>query len=215
MKNILYKLEMIFLRGHFLFWAIAMMYLIFFIILWTKWSHAYNNIVNTPNMVAKDVRTNVQYWKYNQLVTAYATQIKEMQARGYSDTRILDLLALKSMECNRYDGLCYWHNNLDLWPFQINKIHKDEWITSANLMRTNQLEGLFKFQLTYANKLVQSYEDRFCGKEHFDYVGVKYTNENRFKCIAKSYNGSPRYKYTYAELGWLKRQIISDLLFDK
>jgi len=82
-------------------------------------------------------------------------------------------------------------------------------------MSSNQLEWLFKFQLTYANSLVQSYEDRFCGIEHFKIVWVKYTNENRFKCIAKSYNWSKRYKYTYAEIWWLKRQIISDLLFNK
>lgn len=167
------------------------------------------------NETHADLNTTIKYGKYHQAVTVYDAQVEEMKNRGYNNTRILDLLANKAMECNKFSWLCYWKNNADLWPFQINQVHREQYNHSLYLMKNNKLSELYKYQLTYANWLIQSYEDRFCWKEAFDYIGRKYTNERRYKCVAKSYNWHPRYKTTYAELWWLKRQLISDYLFNK
>jgi hypothetical protein len=129
-----------------------------------------------------------------------------MKARGYSNTRILDLLALKSMECNSYTS-CVWMGWNDIWPFQINKIHKEQYSHSLSLHKQKEFAKLYLYQLSYANGLVDSYMTRFC-----DIKRAK-TNENRFKCVAVSYNGHPRYKHTYKKIWWLKRQMISDYLF--
>jgi len=79
----LHTLEKIFLKWRFALGVVVAINLVFFIIIWTEHSDAYNNIPNTPSMNIKNIHTNIKYWKYNQLVTAYATQIKEMQKRGY------------------------------------------------------------------------------------------------------------------------------------
>lgn len=159
-----------------------------------------------------DLKGTIHTWRNLQAVTGYKTQVVEMVKRGYSPTRILDLLALKSMECNRWDGRCIGLNEADLWPFQINRIHKEQYNHSKYLMDSYLLWELYLFQLTYANKLVNSYGNRYCWAHIFAQIGRTYTNERRFKCVAVSYNGSPRYKKTYAFLGWKKRQMISDWL---
>ena len=150
--------------------------------------------------VKADLDTIIVYWKYNQAVTVFDTQVKTMYKKWYKLTKILDLLALKSMECNRYDWLCYWHYNLDLGPYQINKIHIEQYNVSYKFMKEKKLWELFNYQLEYANWLIDSYEKRFCGKHIFDYIWRTYTNKRRFQCVAKSYNWSPRYKYMYGML---------------
>jgi len=153
----------------------------------------------------------IQYWPYNQAVTVFDDQVKEMKARWYSKTKILDLLALKSMECNRYDWNCIGIKGRDIWPFQINNIHREQFKKSKVLLNNREWAKLFNYQLTYANWLVNSY-DRFCNQEAFQYVWKIYNNEERFKCIAKTYNWSPRYKYTYAKIGYKKRVMIKEYL---
>jgi hypothetical protein len=49
-----------------------------------------------------DLQTNYRYGKYNQAVTVFDTRVETMKKRGYSDTKILDLSAILTMECNRY-----------------------------------------------------------------------------------------------------------------
>jgi len=125
----------------------------------------------------------IQYWPYNQAVTVFDDQVKEMKARWYSD----------------------------IWPFQINNIHREQFKKSKVLLNNREWAKLFNYQLTYANWLVNSY-DRFCNQEAFQYVWKIYNNEERFKCIAKTYNWSPRYKYTYAKIGYKKRVMIKEYL---
>jgi len=157
-----------------------------------------------------DLHTSVRWWKYNQAVTVYKPQVQEMIARWYSRTRILDILGLKNMECHQYNGDCVGMNFADYWPFQINRIHKEIFDNSLKYRQSEDRSWLFRYQLTYANELVESYDARFCWEHIFKQIGRTYTNENRFKCVAVSYNGSPRYKHTYKKIAWLKRQIISD-----
>ena len=157
-----------------------------------------------------NLSTQLNNW---QAITIYWKQLEEMKARWYSNTRILDLLTIKSLECNSYTS-CVWFNANDIWPFQINKIHKEEYNQSFLYHNSKDYGSLFLYQLTYANKLVQSYEDRFCGEHIFKEIGKKYTNEARFKCVAVSYNWHPKHKYAYKLNGWAKRQVISEYLFD-
>lgn len=151
------------------------------------------------------------YWG-SKLVTVYDDQVKEMINRGYSKTKILDLLTLRTMECNRYDGLCYWIKNRDLGFFQINIIHIEQYRKSLKLMKQRKSWELFLYQLDYASKLYDSYQDRFCWQHIYKQIGKTYTNKRHFTCIAYSYNGSPRYKYAYAKIGWLKRLKVKEYL---
>jgi len=144
----------------------------------------------------------IKWGKYNQPVMVFDSQVNEMVKRGYSLTRILDLLTIKTMECNRYDGKCFNWN--DVWPFQINKIHKLQYIKSHDLFYSGA--KLFKYQLTFADSLLSFYMDNYCD--------LKWSKDNktRFKCIAISYNGHPRYKVDYANLWWEKREMIKEYI---
>lgn len=164
------------------------------------------------NNTKANLETSIKVWNYNQAITVYDKQVKEMISRWYSKTKILDLLAIKSMECNRYDWLCYWRNNNDVWPFQINKIHREQYNHSLYLMKKNKLWALFLYQLDYASKLYDSYNERFCWPHIFDTIFRVYTNERHYKCIAVSYNWHPKLKYFYAYAGWKKREVIKEYL---
>ena len=159
-----------------------------------------------------------------QAVTVHGAQLEEMKARKYDNTRILDLLMAKSMECHQYDWNCIWflrdkkwriiepRKIIDYWPFQINRIHTKQFNESLVYKSNKDWWGLFKYQLNYANKLIQSYEDRYCGQHIFEEIGRTYTNERRAKCVYSSYNWSKNKDY-YAKIAWEKRKIISDYLF--
>lgn len=180
----------------------------------TQWLISYNCDIEKISSIVDNVKTKsieyeeqgyyseIKWGKYKQPVQVFDTQVNEMIKRWYKLTRILDLLTIKTMECNRYDWKCFNWN--DVWHFQINKIHKLQYIKSHELFY-NSWE-LYKYQLSYANELVESYMDRFCDwKRAWD-------NETRFKCIAKSYNWHPRYKQTYADLWWAKRKLITEYI---
>lgn len=154
------------------------------------------------NKEAPNLQTSVKWGKYNQAVTWYTTQINEMINRWYSKTRILDLLAFKSMECNSYKWDCIWIKANDVWPFQINKIHREQYDDSLALIKSKEWAVLYRYQLRYANQLVESYMQRFCKWEYAK------TNKKRFQCVAVSYNWHPRYKHTYKQIAWEKRKII-------
>lgn len=163
------------------------------------------------NTQAPDLQSSVQYWQYNQAVTAYTNQINEMIARWYTKTQILDLLAIKSMECNSYTS-CLWINASDVWPFQINRIHTDQYNKSIQLHYDKKYAELYLYQLTFSKWLIDSYMDRFCNESAHNSVGKKYTTESRFKCVAVSYNWHPTKKVIYSKIGWEKRKIIKEYL---
>jgi len=153
------------------------------------------------------------------LITVYPEQVKEMVKRWYSKTKILDLLALKTMECNRYDWMCYWIKNRDLWPFQINMIHKEAYKHSLLLMKQNKRAELFLYQLDFASDMYDRFNANFCWYHIFKQINKKYSNRKHFRCIAYSYNWSPRYKYAYDNIGWLKRakvkMYVNSLFYNK
>jgi hypothetical protein len=198
-----------------LFFALSL--IIFSLVNWN--TEARQPIEFRFNEGVEDLQTSVQYKGYNQAVTAYKAQIETMIKNWYSATRVLDLLGIKSMECNRYDWLCKWidrnsGNLIDIWPFQINRIHREQFNKSLELFEQDKRAELFLYQLDYANQLVQSYEDRFCGERIFSLIGRDFTNEGRFKCNAVSYNWHPTWKQIFSELAWEKRKIISDWLVE-
>lgn len=139
------------------------------------------------------------------LITVYDRQIEIMQHYWYSKTRILDLLALRSMECNLSNWKCKWLNNQDIWPFQINIIHTENYNKSLELW--NDEEKLFKYQLKVANDLLNSYEKNFCWEKHFKAIWKTYNNEERFKCYARCFNWWPN-RVSYAKRWLVQREIV-------
>jgi len=151
-------------------------------------------------------------WNWRELgLSIYGSQLEEMKKRGYSNTRILDLLSIKSQECNNYTS-CVWIAGRDIWPFQINQIHKEQFSLSYKLHNEEKFGELFLSQLTFANWLIQIYEDRFCGEEIFKEIWKVYSNKARLKCVAVSYNWWPD-RVNYSHKVWLKREVIADYLF--
>lgn len=139
------------------------------------------------------------------LVTVYDKQIKVMKKYWYSKTRILDLLALRSMECNLQNWKCKWLNNSDIWPFQINNIHTENYNKSLELW--NNEEKLFEYQLKVANDLLNSYEKNFCWEKHFKAIWKTYNNEERFKCYARCFNWWYN-RVSYAKRWLVQREIV-------
>ena len=66
---------------------------------------------------------------------------------------------------------------------QINKIHKEQYNKSWGYYNNEDWGGLFKYQLTYANQLLDSYEKRFCSEEIHNLINKQYTNKSRWECI--------------------------------
>lgn len=163
-------------------------------------------IYKRPNIESTQIKWNNRV--YN--VQVWNDRVKTMEGLGYSKTRILDLLAIMNMECGSYTGKCFNWN--DIWPMQINKIHKEQYNKSWEYYNKEDWGGLFLYQLDYANKLLDSYDERFCGAHIFKQIGRTYTNKRHFECIGKSYNGHPRYKYAYVQLGWERRGVIKTIL---
>lgn len=162
-----------------------------------------------------------------QAVTAYQSQVLEMWDRWYNRTRILDILMSKSMECHAYHWNCIWYARdknfkliyplqiVDYWPFQINKIHKEVFNNSLSYKEKEDWAGLFKYQLTYANGLIESYMNNNCKWEYAELYKLKgeTTNERRAKCVYIHYNGSSN-KVLYANIAWRKRVAINEWLIN-
>lgn len=144
-------------------------------------------------------------------VQVWGDRVETMRNMWLSETRILDLLAIMNMECWSYKWACFNWN--DIWPMQINKIHKEQYNKSWEYYNKQDWGGLFIYQIQYANQLVQSYEDRFCWRHIFDLIWKEYSNQRRWNCVGKSYNWHPRYKYAYMKLGWERREIIKQMMW--
>ena len=170
----------------------VLLFIMLFLVIWVKevfWD--YNWVLKWPKV----------WWA----VTVYDKQVKIMQDRWYSKQRILDLLAIQSMECNLYNWNC--KSSSDIWNFQINQIHKNEYNKSAKLLKTKKYGELYKYQLTYANWLLDSYEKSFCSKENIIWKFWKYSEKLRVECYWRMYNWSKK-KVTYWKMLWQKREMI-------
>ena len=139
------------------------------------------------------------------VVIVWDKQVKEMQDRGYSKTRILDLLAIQSMECNDFQWKC--KSSSDIWHMQINQIHKEQYKKSVKLLKAKKYWELYKYQLTYANWLLDSYWKSFCSKENIIWKFWKYSEKLRVECYGRAYNGS-KTRITYWKMLWDKRKMI-------
>ena len=155
----------------------------------------------------------VKFWKYNQAITIFDKQIKTLQDLWYSDTRIIDLLAIRTMECNSYKWDCKWMYSSDIWSFQLNPIHKVEYKKSQELFNKKKWWELFIYQAKKANIMLDSYEKRFCSEKIFNEIWRTYNQDERFKCYARAYNWSSK-KKSYAELALLKRQVVEKYYLD-
>ena len=148
---------------------------------------------------------DVEYYGSKKLVTVYDNQFEAIQNKWYDFTRLLDILAIRSTECNKINWDCLWIWWADYWPFQINQIHRKQYLKSFEFRRNKDWEWLFNYQLDYANWLVESYMKRYCRWER-----VK-TNKERFECVYRAYNWSKNKRF-YAKIAWKKREKIKDYI---
>ena len=158
------------------------------------------------------ISSEIVYWDYHWIlktpkmyyaVTVYDKHYKEMKKKWYTKTRILDLLAIQSMECSLYNWHCL--NSSDVWFFQINQIHRKQYTKSVKLLKQKKYWDLYKYQLVYAKWLVDSYEKSFCSQESFDAIWKARTNKER---VGRMYNWHPKHKKIYWKLLWKKREMI-------
>lgn len=165
-----------------------------------------------------DLNTLYQGWKYKHTLTVYIEQVRAMQRQGWSNTDILDLLAIRTVECNAwYKWDCFyrnWKEAGDVWPFQINQIHEVQYTTSWRLYRQGKFGELFLYQMRFAHGLNQDKMRRFCDWKW------SITNERRFKCVARNYNGNvaiagngKQVRDNYKEKAWKARGIIKNYLY--
>lgn len=172
-----------------------------------------NGCIQESKIEAKDSKQTLKWNNRLYNVEVHKDRIQTMKDMWLSDTRILDLLAILNMECGNYTGKCF--NGNDIWPFQINKIHKKQYHTSWMYYDKQDWGRLFTYQLQYANKLVESYEQGNCKPEYIEkyWVGETY-NQKRWRCIAFHYNGHPKYKFAYNKLGWERRELIKQAIYE-
>jgi hypothetical protein len=152
----------------------------------------------------------IKFGKYYQAITVFDKQVEFLIKKWYNKTRIIDIITLWSMECAKPNWDCKnWTS--DIWPMQINQIHRKEYKHSKKLFDKKKYDELYKYQVEYVNRLIDSYEKWNCSEEAFEAIWRKKTNEERFKCIARSYNWSYK-KVSYGELAWIKRNNIKKYL---
>lgn len=165
------------------------------------------------NYSRADFNSTIQWWKHKKPVIVYDKQLDILIEKWYSTTRILDIMTLKTNECNNYEWKCIWYNKewvwVDYWHFQINKIHKEQ--VKKTLELWEDPKAHFIYQLEYVNLLIDSYEKRFCNADNITAKYWKRSNKERFKCVARVYNGSS-FKKSYGEWSWLKREEMKDYI---
>ena len=210
--NALDKFERKYIKWDFIYIVLAI-----FAVIWIF--HTVTREVEVIDKVqAKEVKdvlevkkTTIKWNNRVYAVQVWWDRVETMRNMWLSETRILDLLAIMNMECGSYKWDCFNWN--DIWPMQINKIHKEQYNKSWEYYNNQDWGGLFEYQIQYANQLVQSYEDRFCGRHIFDLIWKEYSNQKRWNCVGKSYNWHPRYKYAYMDLWWIRRQEIKKMMW--
>lgn len=160
-----------------------------------------------------DYYNEVKFGKYNQAIIVYDKQVDTLVELWYDTKRIIDLLTLKSMECNSYKWDCIWLYNPDIWHFQINSIHKIVYKESRKLFKAEKWSELFIYQVKYVNGMLDWYNKNNCSKDSFDTIWKEYNNKERFKCFARSYNWWIK-KKSYAQLAWIKREFIREYIIN-
>jgi len=123
------------------------------------------------------------------------------------------LASVNAIECWRDDGFCY--SSSDVWPFQINQIHKVAYAHSVYLIREkDDYEELFDYQMLRTYKRMLSQVDRFDlwdlkDKTRAYRLFIFHNGNNKLTC-----NGRER-KYYYADK-WIKvRKMLIDLYINK
>ena len=171
-----------------------------------------NNILKIKKGNYNDYTDIVNYNNRKYSVNLWKERTQKIIEKYWKDQeKVLDLLTIMTLECNKKDWLCFNWN--DIWPFQINKIHKEWYNKSYQLYLNKKSNELFDYQLEKASELLDSYNKNLCKPEYIKKYWVWDTyNKKRWRCIAFNYNGHPKYKFAYNKLGWKKRMIIKKYL---
>ena len=174
-------------------------------------------VFSINNYVANaDYSSHIMWGKNKKPVIVYDKQLDILINRWYSLTRILDILALKTNECNDYEWKCIWYHQatktpMDYGHFQINVIHKE--IVEKTKENWDNPKLHFKIQLTYVNKLLDSYEKWYCSTKSIVWKYWYWSNQLRVECIGRLYNWSS-FKKSYWQWTWLKRENLKKYVKD-
>lgn len=168
---------------------------------------AFSNIDNTN----ADFYKEVKFGKYNQAIIVYDDQVQWLKKLKYSTWEIIDLLTLKAMECNSYKWDCIWMYWPDIWSYQINSIHKEQYKKSRELFKQKKWWELFIYQSKFAKSLIESYKKWNCSEKSFQKVKRKFSEEEQFRCVSISYNWS-KTKKSYAKLALIKRKYVKEYI---
>lgn len=177
-----------------------------------KISKQINNIKMWKS-IDEDIMTSIKYnWKSSSLHIWKNRTATILEKYWNNKDKVLDLLTIMTMECNRDNGNCL--NSSDIWPFQINRIaHKDWYNKSYKIYLTKNRDQLFNYQLEKASNLLDSYEKKNCSPENIRlYWKWNTFEEKRWRCIAFHYNWNPVYKFSYNTLWFKKRTYIENIL---
>jgi len=210
-KWIKYKIEELFLNALKIIWIVSIIFWLIMIVTSLVFGDYRENKVRvnkTSILNCVDYKWVVKFAWYTQAVLIYKRQcdiINEyIRKWQITITEALDLLAIRSMECNAPDGRCF--NWYDVGPFQINRIHKEAYYKSWKLW--NNKEWLFRYQLGVALWLIRVRMKNLCDRKRSK------TNERRFKCLYKTYNWYKWYTWWLrSNLARLKRKMIKKVVY--
>jgi len=171
-----------------------------------------NNILKIKKWKYNDYTDIISYNNRKYPVKLWKNRTKKIIEKYWTDKeKVLDLLTIMTLECNKENGLCFNWN--DIWPFQINKVHREWYNKSYNLYIKKKATDLFNYQLEKASELLDSYNKNYCKPEYIKKYGKWETYaKKRWRCIAFHYNWHPKYKFAYNKLWWEKRTIIKNYL---
>jgi len=94
-----------------------------------------------------------------------------------------------SLECSREDWFCKWGGWADVWPFQINQIHKNEWYyQSINMINEWKQNELYEYQLKWTIDRMERFKNKW---------QCSWTETEVYKCMLVRHNWNTKYNATY------------------
>lgn len=149
-------------------------------------------------MYENEVLQTYEFWGKKNLFKIPDWKMKIYYKHDISLETIIKLHTLNSIECGRWDWLCNRADS-DVWPFQINFIHKKEFKKSLELIKEKKVEELFEYQMLWTWARMKRMEKNFCKKRQ--------TQSKKMECQAILHNWGKK-----AKSYWIHAVIVRDLL---